>query len=164
MKQEVRTETLPAVNRDHLPSESRGLSIERCATVVEWWARQLGLTHWTIDVLEFHRAEHEGSLGWCSFNLAKLRATIGFMRISERHPDDDLVDSEQVAVHELIHLLFASWQEWTMETAPNRPGWLKALCEEQPTEKLSWALVTMRRANDSMRFDWERPVSGPGDG
>ncbi len=155
----------PAVLGHHCPKKLT-LDSKQCVEAIRWWARKLCLEHWAIDFEFFRHHEFEYGQARCSFELSKLRATIGVLNPVDHTANDDPIDMEQVIVHEMLHVLFASWQEWTDNKEPNRSLHDRAVCEEQPIERLSWVLLSMRRSMPGLsmpesKMSWEKEVSKP---
>lgn len=144
-----------AVLTGHRPV-SRVLNEDQVTTVIQWWAKQLCLEHWVIDWKFVRGYDAGGRQGELTFTLSKHRATIRLLDPNDCDPACDPVDYEQTIVHELLHAQFAAWHEWARTDSKMAMGEVDtAVCEEQPIERLSWVLVTMRRAMPQAKFSWE---------
>lgn len=148
----------PCVLEQHVPRHVV-LSPTQAKASLKWWANRLCLTHWAIDLKLVRRYHAEDWAGLCDFDLARNIATISLVDPNDFDANGSGYDMEQVIVHELLHLHFAAWSEWSAEDAGNKMTKLAvAVCEEQPIDRLAAVLVEMRRSNPDDEVSWYKPM------
>lgn len=142
---ETPTISNPTVLAAHCP-QTLLLDESKVRETIRWWAFHLSLTHWVIDFRFLRGFDMGNALGRFTFTLSKHRGTISLLDPNDLCGTADPYDMEQVIFHELLHAHFAAWHEWCDEDAVSKMGDVdRSVCEEQPIERLSWVLVTMRR-------------------
>lgn len=129
-------------------------NLEQVGQMMEWWQRQLGLQHWRIDIGLVRGYELEDRYGECHWTLTKNRATIRIIDPGDVPNHVDAMDIEEVVVHELLHIVFAAWDDLTRTADKPLPPVIEAVCIEQPIDKLALLLIQLRKAS-STPFDWE---------
>ena len=128
-----------------------------------WWAGVLGVGDWVIDIAVAPYLKHREwvgeSNGACQWTLSQRRASISMADANDTPSDEDPIDMERVLVHELLHVVFAAWDDLTR----GKGGFLKELdivrdaaCIEAPIENLAWLLVALRRNAPTFYFPWEK--------
>ncbi len=126
-------------------------TLEQLVEAGEWWADVLGLGGWTIDIelaRGFTIPESEAEVTW---TLTKRRATVRLLDPNDK-PNGDPIDMERALVHELLHVVFAAWDD------SSRDGMSEILIAvgiEQPIERLAILLVAFRRNIAKYKFKRE---------
>jgi hypothetical protein len=134
------------------------LDLNSLANLCSWWQRRLGLSHWEI-CLKIVRGPtlDDGSMADVSWNLVKHQAMLrvidpndypAFIPTHDAWPQD----MERSLVHELLHLVFA-----TFDAPENTP---EDSAQEQTIAALSKALVTLRREAYPYLLDQLHHVGG----
>lgn len=142
--------TLP----DHR-ADSVVLTLGQCIQVIRWWCDRLGLGEWQIDcaiLRSFEMDDCQALLGW---QHCKLSAVVKLLDPMDHGMAESPIDMEQSIVHELLHLRFVDWLEWSKEKGLAN-DFVQSVTLEQPTERLSWVLVNMRRESATNAFPWEK--------
>jgi len=150
---------IPATLVAHHPSRLV-LSLEQCRDVIRFWADRLRLSDWVIEVAMDRGYDMGAALGSVTWSLTRKRASITVCDPQDHDPGRDPVDMEHVLVHELLHIHFAAWRDWSLEDEKRFESFANTICMEQPIECLSWVLLTMRRSNMELRggvMSWEKP-------
>lgn len=129
------------------------MSTEELIIYTQWWQRELGIADWVIDVRLARGYELGASNGSCEWSLALRRGSIRVLLAGDADPNADPMDMEVVLVHELLHIVFANWDNYTRECNGNKDltDFLEDVCIEQPVEQLARLLVKLRRSCETTK-------------
>jgi len=143
-RQQLRRGPVPnTASRRHYPQD-RVLTSEQLQERLDYWQQKLCLSHWVIDV-RIEPAHHmSGALGYCSFTVSKCRASIELVDPAHKEAESDPYDMEQTLVHELLHIHFSPWFNWSREQQ-RMSKTEDDLYTEQPIERIAWILVEQDR-------------------
>lgn len=126
------------------------LTAEELTDLLAFWAPRLGLQAWQIELHITSSVDmpREGAQGAARTGNTLRRAIVHLLDPRDHRPGEHLhYDMETTLVHELLHLLTASWSK----DSDFRNKVTEDACMEQPIEQLSVALVALRRATETKR-------------
>jgi hypothetical protein len=109
---------------------------------LEWWCIMLGISDWSVDVQRKRACELQGLYASVNWTLSRRRATIHLLHCDDLKSLDDPMDEEESLVHELLHVVLAGWTDHVGKGMTEEEG---DVFIEQPIDRLSHSLVTLRR-------------------
>jgi hypothetical protein len=126
--------------------------------MIGYWKPLLGISDWGIEL------GVKPAIDVCNRGVAASRwilsRRIGWVDLSrtDSRKDDAMPDdTEMSVVHELLHIAFAAWHEFTEETI-RANSFSDNVCCEQPIDQLAETLVLMRRGSGH-KFSFEQQPS-----
>ena len=128
---------------------------EHIAEMVEYWQPRLGIYDWAIKLAVKQQINvHNEGIAASHWNLSRRQAWIDLSRSDSRVEDAMEDDQEMTLVHELLHIVFATWHDTTRSQIPTN-GVQNDVCCEQPIDQLAETLVLMRRSSGH-KFSFEQ--------
>jgi len=132
------------------------LSIQDLQEAVAYWKEKLGLHYWSIDLHLMKMIDQGGdstAAGKASWNLARRQCTVKITDPKTKYEGCVDIDQEKTLVHELLHITFAAWDEWSYDKGP-MSSIQNDLHVEQQLDMLAETMVTLRRSSGH-KFSYE---------
>lgn len=135
------------------PEERAIGDVEQLTEMAEWWKPKLGIADWALnlDILPMIDIHNQG-MAESRTIIARRIAWIKLSRSGTRADGGVPDDMEQSLLHELLHVQFAAWHDYS--DTHGQTSLEQDVCSEQSIDQLAETLVTLRRSSGH-KFSFE---------